>query len=325
MVRTISKIMGLSANFLVKTGVLAVSVCLISFHAHAQFATDACDPDYYESLKSRAWLEAQREITQNQNLIFKADSVLEYTCFDQYLGELAAEETNLFSGNPAYGTPPGDMTASLTALVGAAMDGYDTSNFNHNLLGGRLTAWPSGAPSAFGGATNPNLPASVTAGSYACDLMEAVWMVAKCMDFNIDPATDGFFTFAEYAAAPDRRRLPTACTQPTTPYTTETNTAVVDANTPWDEDIILTYFNLLYPTTGCGPVAGAGAPSSQVATGLFVTRDTVPPGGVPGVLNYHEKVCVVPGCFFKPDANSTVTANPSSQSGRCCPYTNPGC
>ena len=38
-----------------------------------------CDPDYYESLEARAWLEAQREITQNQNLIYKPDSALEYT------------------------------------------------------------------------------------------------------------------------------------------------------------------------------------------------------------------------------------------------------
>ena len=41
-----------------------------------------CDPQIMDLLETRAWLTAQREIVSNQNLIYKPDSTLEYSCFD---------------------------------------------------------------------------------------------------------------------------------------------------------------------------------------------------------------------------------------------------
>lgn len=52
-------------------------------------ADEPCDPAYDRSLKAIGWLHGQREITQNQNLIFKPDSVFEYTCFKKLIDVLA--------------------------------------------------------------------------------------------------------------------------------------------------------------------------------------------------------------------------------------------
>ena len=44
-------------------------------------APTSCDPEYMDALEARAYMEAQREIAQNKNLIFKPDSLLDYPCF----------------------------------------------------------------------------------------------------------------------------------------------------------------------------------------------------------------------------------------------------
>ncbi len=324
--------------------------CGVAFSAQAQlFAPDPCDPDYYESLEARAWLEAQREITQNQNLIFKSDSVLEYTCFDSFLSELVDHggaptgADKLFTATDRWGTPPpGDMSGTISNLVGSAINAYDTANFNHNLLGGRSEPGPS----------NPYpLPATIGAGSYTCNVMGQVWLLAKCMDF-IDQASydgtpasdhDGFFTFAEYAADPEKRFLPTACANTvgganknSQLFTDNTNIAVVNGpapNTPWDEDNVVTYYGLIYPPAGanvCGQEIRAGAItySSSIATGLIVERSAGV--GNSNITRWGEKICVVPGCYFEP-TGAYVPASGTSygeQPGRCCSYKGggePGC
>jgi len=278
------------------------------FGTHAQagtFAADACDPLYYESLESRAWLEAQREITQNQNLIFKSDSVLEYTCFDGYLRELADHSTDMFSGSGRWGGSGGTMAASLSNLVAAPMDAYQRANFDHRLLGGRSNL-------------THDLPSSIGAGTYTCNRMNEVWKVAKCMDFidqtnypeGAASANDGFFTFAEYAANPDKRFLPTACTK-TADFQTEINEAVVAANTPWEEDNVNTYSGLIYPTTG----SACGGTQSIIPTGLTIYR------AKGGSTQYHEHVCVVPGCHYVPNNQPPPTGPPvpgTPPPGRCC-------
>ena len=265
---------------------LFAAVLLASPHAYAGavFATDPCDADYYESLEARATLEAQREITQNQNLIFKPDSVLEYSCFDRHLNQAAQSASSQFSEDSSWGGPAGDMDAALDSIASAA-SGYDDNNFhgvgNNNMLGGR----------ASGGYDINN---SASSGGYGCTTMRDVWRQAKCMDFIDEAAHDGFFTFAEYHAGNDMRRLPSACPN-TFNFQNRINTALVAANTPWDEDDVDTYFNLFLPATGgvCGPA------NARVRTGLTVNRTT----GT--VLQYNEFVCLVPGCYYRPSGMNT--------------------
>lgn len=61
---------------------------------------NTCNPDFMEVLENRAWEEAQREITQNANLIARPDSVLSMTCFDSWLDDLADYAESNFPGDP---------------------------------------------------------------------------------------------------------------------------------------------------------------------------------------------------------------------------------
>lgn len=263
-------------------GVLVVSVLMAATVSFAQpappvtFPDSPCDPKYYESLEARAWLEAQREITQNQNLIYKPDSVLEYTCYVGHLNVLAKlvdTENALFSGTKRWKTtPPGKMKDSLNNLVASAMKKYAT-NFPGTLLGGR-----SSTPGKLSGAT-------VKPGDYSCDVMQKIWTEAKCKNF-IDKSHDGFFTLEEYAKDPDKRQLPSPCTG-TPPWTDNLNKAV--KSPPWTAEDAKTYYDDLFPVSGCGTTA-----RSHVETGLTV-RQTLAT-----VTEFQEHVCVVPGCRWKP-------------------------
>lgn len=132
-------------------------------------AASSCDDKYYAVLESRAWLEAQREITQNQNLIAKPDSVLRYSCFDKALDDYAAQSSLLFSG-----------TVDVSVAKRNATDFVDR-NFTaaHNtMLGGR---------------------SSVVSGLDGnCNVMAAVWDQAQCMSASDQPDSDGFFTLQHY-------------------------------------------------------------------------------------------------------------------------------
>lgn len=257
-----------------------VSILALSFviafslasQARAQFADSPCDPGYYESLESRAWLEAQREITQNQNLIFKPDSVLEYTCFDKHLSVLAEQAKNMFSETDRWGEilPDTHMDEALTNVVGKATQEYVSANFNHSLLGGR-----SG--------TSSNISGTVSGGSYTCSVMQDIWMNAKCMDFLDDPTSDGFFTFEHYASNADKRFYPRSC--PRSPlWSGEIQTANAEGGKPWKHDDVETYLNELFPTSACG----SGA-SSRIRTGLTFMKKS---------KTYQEFACIVPGCWY---------------------------
>ncbi len=85
-----------------------------------------CDPEFWEVMKDRAWQEGQREITQNNNLIARPDSVLQMTCFDMFVNHLTRHSGSNFPGDPQEGI--GQMTGGI---IGAALAG----------LAGKLTDW----------------------------------------------------------------------------------------------------------------------------------------------------------------------------------------
>src|ERR1044072_4359830 len=69
----------------------ALCALLLCLSARVQAASTPCDPEYMDALEARAYLEAQREVAQNQNYILKPDSVLQYTCFDLFIGHFASD------------------------------------------------------------------------------------------------------------------------------------------------------------------------------------------------------------------------------------------
>ncbi len=261
----------------------------------ATIAPTPCDPQYYESLENRAWLEAQREITQNQNLIFKPDSVLSYTCFEQYMGVLANQTQNMFSesirwGNAILGTDQDtSMDQALVNLVILSLGQYLDLNFHGsttNTLGGR----PEGPPRSDPTSTHGTVPLP---NNYNCQLMNQVWMQAKCYNFTAQP-NDGFFTFENYDADPDKRMFPTACTSKPD-FGVPMQVAGLDPGTPppWPADDTVTYFNLLNAATSCSA-------SVLIPTGITVNRPLQTPN------TYQERACSQAGCHFNATTSTCV-------------------
>jgi hypothetical protein len=179
-------------------GVLVLAVLALwagrGHDATAQFAEDVCDPTIWESLEARAWLEAEREIAQNQNLVFKPDSVLEYSCFHAFLGVTGAAIGPIFTEHQAWG-PVHDLEhldRALHNLVMQTIFEHVFVNFGPTYLGRRVAEITA--------------PWDAT-GGYHCEAMAFVWEIAKCWNVMTDPQ-DGVYAFEHYAAMPDVRRVP---------------------------------------------------------------------------------------------------------------------
>lgn len=267
-----------------KRAVYVVLTALVLFvsgisPAMAGAAATPCDPEYYESLRSRAWLEAQREITQNQNLIVKPDSVLEYTCFDQFMNILAYEAINMFSETTRWGIvlPSNSMDTALEYLVGGAMRSYLAANYPHMFRGHRSLTLDY----------EPEPIHGMSGTDYLCTSMRDVWLESKCVDFIEDPETDGFYTFQNYWSTDDKRVRPEPCLGIPARWEEEFATATVNPFTPWEEDNQMTFYGLLDPEN-------CGGATLQLETGVIVRRSKLEP------ITYREKACLPAGCHYVP-------------------------
>lgn len=267
--------------------------------AASTIADSPCDSLYYETLSSRAWLEAQREITQNQNFILKPDSVFQYTCFDRFVNELAQHAQNMLTETNAYGSPLGStsMDGALNNLVIGSLIQYVGQNFaTTNLLANH---------SAAAGILSPT-PATVSgSGAYSCNVMGRVWNAAKCTNFISYPAYDGFYTFQEYITGPDPRHLPTSCEAPASPTLASavaakaayaSNLAYALTSGPWSNDPVETFFALTGPQS-FGPTCSGNCPctGAPIETGIQVFRS-----GSATPNTYSEKICLQAGCRYNP-------------------------
>ncbi len=277
----------LSKTYLWLLLLFAFSLPLTPFAAKAGsvIADSPCDNAYYESLTARAWLEAQREITQNQNIILKPDSVLQYTCFDQLVWELGDHADEMLSETNYYGTPlnTSSMDNALNNLVLASIGAFASGNYTSlSLLSGHPagTAIQHKVSDTYSGSS-----------SYSCDVMKQVWHAAKCINFINDAEYDGFHTFSEYATNPlDKRHLPSACMPLMGNWAT--NLASALSTGPWTNDPLQTYQAQTTPQT----CSGANCPCSgnPIPTGVVVS------GQSPGPASYDEKICLQPGCRYHP-------------------------
>lgn len=315
--------------------ILALSALILGFAAlmpsdracAGTIAAQTCDTEVWRTMATRARIETEREIMQNQNLIFKPDSVLAYTCFDSMAAHAAAQAGVLFT-HTAYWTPMPiqwgvqsnylGMDAAVNRTTLAAMRTYYQSNFQHEMLGGR------GRELGL-----PRHEVTVTPSSnstYACSMMGQVWATAKCMNFMHLAAfgEDGFFPFidlepiagnavAGYETIVDTRNYPTPCTAP--PFSTST----------WP---------LQYRQSRNESAFGAVDLLYDFGTPLRVThagvRDRIQPGlcgeaapiptGVQVILSpsstesYDDGVCSNPGCTYSAGrVNRCVNSVPVSR------------
>ncbi len=94
---------------------------------------NTCDPEIWEVIKDRAWMEAQRELTQNWNIVAKPDSVMSLGCFENHMEKLATYGDDNFPYNPNESA--GDMSPgtfndlSMLARIRIAVTiGYTTTD-----------------------------------------------------------------------------------------------------------------------------------------------------------------------------------------------------
>lgn len=195
-------------DFMRKILFLSLLVAATSFvHIGASKAQDIapqpCDTKYWEQMHSRAWLEAEREIMQNQNLIFKPDSVLEYVCFDQFVSLAAWPGGDIFVHTDYFGKKiiergaAGSMEKGLESVVSGTLDAYKSNaKFTHTFLGGRAEHMDIADK-------NSDFKPATTNQSYTCKTMANIWKAAKCANFVDNSAfqdTDGFYPFDELKA-----------------------------------------------------------------------------------------------------------------------------
>lgn len=250
-------------------------------------ADSPCDTLYYESLSARAWLEAQREISQNQNIILKPDSVFQYTCFNNMMRELNDASSNMLSGTSSFGGPlsGGSLASSLNNLVNNTLITYLENNYGGSTSSGYNLL--SGHTAALGIYHNAD---TVTGSSpYSCDIMGRVWQAAKCINFITNSESDGFYTFGEYAANLDVRHLPNMCTAINGSWAGNLATALTSG--PWTNDPVDTYLELTQPDDCAG--ASCVCNGQPIPTGLTVINETYPGG-------FSEFICIQPGCRYVP-------------------------
>ncbi|MCD8566609.1 MAG: hypothetical protein LRY36_01585 [Alphaproteobacteria bacterium] len=187
-----------------------------------------CDGDVMNQIHARAFLESQRENMINQTAIRKPDSVLAYTCFDQYAGIAAQNAPKTFSESEDWsgksislsvtGQPAGSYPATRTMQVSmgsghidnlmnnmgyAPIQTFVNTNFPYDFLGDTLTE----VSYKLGGSVQKT-------SSLNCGVMQAIWAVAKCENFQINPQlSQTFFSFKDLAEK-DIRTLGKACNAP---------------------------------------------------------------------------------------------------------------
>jgi hypothetical protein len=144
-----------------------------------------CDGTLWTQMTQRAHLNGQQDISRVENLVYKPDSILEYSCL-----QLAV--TDIPSHVSYY------MTDSMiNGLVAPMIQYYIYASYSHTFMGGRDT--PGGGAAAAG---------------FNCDAMAYVWQMAKCMHAGNLAPQDTLGSVFEFLGAPDTRLLPTTCTTP---------------------------------------------------------------------------------------------------------------
>lgn len=181
-----------------------------------------CDGDVMNQIHARAFLESQRENMMNQIAVRKPDSILSYTCYDQFIGVAAKVAPPIFSestrwsgmsvktsvtGKPPEAYPPtrtlnvnmgeGSIVPLINGMALGPASNFARDNFAHDYLGGTA------------GFAYPVAGSVQKRDSLDCDRMQQVWQVAKCQNLNVDP----FPSFEEILES-DPRTLVGSCNNP---------------------------------------------------------------------------------------------------------------
>ena len=270
-----------------------------------------CDPNFEDVMEARATLEAMREVEMAQRIIIRPDSVLEYSCFDDRINELAGAADAMFSDNifspdlfnipvqtydptgPYAGFLP-TINATTVTTPGNAEGVVRTGPNPPPFPPGRL--YVSGLDTALSQIVYAsmlqfllsNFPHVYVAGTFSgvsatpgvCDPMKLVWDFVRCRNFS----AANFRTFGELAVA-DPRTTPVACN-------------VAARSTTWTTTIAAA-FPAPGATGGVIPIdthldkfVSSCASVEPIPTGVQVFR------GAPPTEVFEGAVCPAAGCYY---------------------------
>lgn len=281
---------------------------------------ETCDGDFMNQIYARAFMNAQRENLMNQRYIRKADSVLEYSCFEQFANLVSVHAAPLFSetaefdgrtvplniryaaaadGTPWNNPPSVDLVVNMGAghilprmqsMVHEPLQEYINGSFSHDYLGGTMTGVDY--------VPNPS------AASYSCGYMNMVFLVSKCVNLDRDGDAVDFPEFVDLVST-DPREFPAVCGTGT-----EITTQLIDVS----ENVAPTYNYATFD-----PVVVHWEMFEIEATGF--SSDTCPAPPIPTglTMQYYE------GTAGAPSATNLSGYTPASRPVEefICP--NPGC
>ena len=171
--------------------IIGLSLLLVASAGTARAQDPLCDATLFTQMSQRALLLGQIETSVMENLVYKPDSVLEYTCFNRFMG--------VSVNNMSYYMTP----YYITDVIQVGVTNYLYANFGHTYMGDRLIAGPVGTPPP--------------TGTYVCDAMTYVWEGAKCLNFAQTEPQDSIYGLDGFAGATDIRAFIGTCTAPMPP------------------------------------------------------------------------------------------------------------
>jgi hypothetical protein len=331
-------------NMILKHGIVVV-LALVAIAAFVPFgnkscasgiAPQTCDTEVWKTMEFRARMEAEREIMQNQNLIFKPDSILAYTCFDKFAEHAAQHGGRLFTHTTYWGGKeiipwgkPDGMDHAMTEVVLKSMDKYIQANFPYDMLGGR------GQDLGGGEGLKPYVTSQTGKGDYACNVMNNVWKVAKCVNFVHNDKfqdTDGFYPYADmkghdggddvkgYETLVETRQYPTAlkCAGSTKVFPYSWKPAYDRSRNEHNFGNMNRFYEFSAPLKKAyedvrKKIEPAGMCGDPIFTGITVIQSAAGGG-----QTHKDGVCTNPGCVFAKSgrcvlSHSTIGNDPAKQ------------
>ena len=244
--------------------------------------SNICDPDIWDTIVGRAWIEAQREIEISQSLITRPDSVLQLSCFDAFVIKAAGDATP-FSGG---GGNTAAIKTLITNTVTVSMASYlSSAGYSVNSGGGTMgSAYETDADAAF---------------ATQCATSVNVWSHFKCSNM---PDLQAFVFDTLKSNDPRQLYTPTvaggtssnSCADKAgaagtlvdhedvwTAQIERLNTPAVAAVTPSYFDLVTTFSNMTSPTGAC---------AAAIPTGVQIVTSS-------GAAT-AEMICPNPGCSY---------------------------
>lgn len=254
-----------------------------------------CAVDTWQAMVNQSVLQTRREMLMNERYIAKADSVLAYSCFQEFYANVP--NLGIFSEAQIWNNAQVDILGRFVTLnidmgssslesaianaVDSAVEAYLDDNFNHDFLGGLLSGPlpASSTPSSTGVDDD-----GVSQYGFGCGRMRQVWDWAKCHNVTDDPM---FYTF-EALINYDPRIYPHeyACNDSGIFQTMIDKAHGLSTKF----DVVTTYLDTIWPNTGqCAP---------PIPTGVKVTRRTGT-GRITNEITYDDGLCITAGCSYQ--------------------------